>query len=258
MSFLVQTNFRSVTAAHLSISLTCSKPLWPTVAPTHRSLTGFCLYVPQLSGADSTLGALREAFASIRSHFVVVISFDRPAVMLKFLTAMVWSRFSLPPSIVYRFACRRFGNRPFARTTHGTLDLDNLGILEDDTYAYDNSAQGYGFSTHWFVKSLTKMPWLEGLGYANFVWELIDPVTLRPSGISSLQSCLHSTDMNVAGDLFLEHDNIVPELLRRLGFHTISPPSRPTEDDIRANLHCPQYFNRTEALGPERIIQRYY
>lgn len=97
---------------------------------------------------DSTLGALREALASIPSHFVVVISFDRPAVMLEFLTAMAWSRSSLPPSIVYWFACRRHGDRPFARTIYGTLDLDNLEILDSEDYTFDKSSRGRGFSTH--------------------------------------------------------------------------------------------------------------
>ncbi len=145
-----------------------------------------------------------------------------------------------PPQVTFQFCCRHRKGVPLPLTEDGSLDLDD-GCLYS-SYQIEDYGSEVRFNSHWFTKTLAKQETSERRArYFDYVWELIDPLTMRPTGTYTYSLCGLTPDRAEAklfctGEQFIEHDNIVPELLRRRGVHVVGASDCPSEKEIHSML----------------------
>lgn len=132
-----------------------------------------------MSGFDlpSFLRTIQEASALV----VVLLSFNDRDSMKEFLKQN--SRSRLLPSITYRLAYRRHRDLTLQVTEDGALDVN---ALHGDHIGFAKSE--FSFDSHWYVKTLLKESRRRGSEYGEYIWDLIDPETLRLTGTST--NCL--------------------------------------------------------------------
>lgn len=130
-----------------------------------------------MSGFDlpSFLRSIQEASALV----VVLLSFNDCDSMKEFLKQN--SRSRLLPSITYRLAYRRHRDVTLQVTEDGALDVNAL----HGDHGIGFAKSEFSFDSHWYVKTLLKESRRRGSEYGEYIWDLIDPETLRLTGTST-------------------------------------------------------------------------
>ncbi|KAI0725648.1 hypothetical protein BC629DRAFT_809143 [Irpex lacteus] len=184
VSFLRQLEDDTVVIA----AFTCS-PLNPSSSPDHRLLTALCIHCGGLIRREGTvegpgiarsieLLALHATVREATSLMVLMISFNDFDVLRQLAARDNPSSGS--PHITYRWSCRRRRHKPLPLIGDGSLDLDFHGSprIHD---RFRRSQLKSEFASHWYMKTLNKRTRGDS-EYFAYVWELIDPLTMRPTG----------------------------------------------------------------------------
>ncbi|KAI0696745.1 hypothetical protein BC835DRAFT_1341380 [Cytidiella melzeri] len=210
------------------LSMTCPRHIATANAPNSRHILAFSIHFPSSLRASYTPivnhAAILAAALEIPSLCYILISFNGLQTMYRNIGQYSQLRRDLQ-HVTCRFACRlpRGDGLRSPLVDEGILSLRNF----DDTVPVEyreravSDVHESNFDSNWYVKTYCKAERKEK--YTKHAWELIDPLTLK-----------------VTGEVFEEHDNIIPELLaRNHGIFTVTAPYTPSEDDIRMqNFAC--------------------
>lgn len=160
---------------------------------------------------------------------ILIISFNEHERMASILT-LHSEMLQYPPNhVTYRIASRRLRAPPLFLPENDTSDC----IIDHQTTTESNTVPV--FFSHWH-KDRLQVDWP---GYTEHVWELTNPTAVPPySELSSFATrgfpVLPHIDTSTASETFVEHDNIIPELLKRQGIDTTTAPNLPSEDELRS------------------------